>query len=540
MKNLIERHWMSLLGVSFLFLAFIYFLKLAFNAGYFPPMARATSGLVLGVTCLFGAYAAHRSKKLKSPILEPSIIVELLAGLGTSIIYATIAYISFSDDINWPLNIIGIVLVGLSTLLSITSYKLNMRILANISIVGGFLTPLLIRAQVGQDVVLFIYIALLNLVALYLSTIKNWQELRLLSFLSTLIIYSSYYIYFEPATWGRPFFYCSSIFVVYMIGLVASSIHQGHKFDGLNLYIGLINAINFVVWSVIIFSNFNYSYAIPLSIVGVSFIATGIVIHQLAAQGKSSLASMAYLILGVLILAVSLNDLGHYFPGEGMLNIVSAASWLFIGASFLSIGLFLRNQVCFAIGLMTWAMTLFFWFTVAWKVAWPAHYIPFLNPGALVWFGFAITGFSFSKLIQSHNHALEIKNANNIGLVMAIISHIVIGGLITIQLSNAWKAYEISLNLSFVMSVSWFVYALSLFIWGAYVRNKVFKYFGTAVIALTTLKIMFFDLRAETNVYKVILLIIVGGIALLINFINNKWLSPDEPQKSPTTQIEEA
>ena len=44
MKTLIEKHWISFLGIGFVFLAFIYFLKLAMDLGWMPPEARAATG----------------------------------------------------------------------------------------------------------------------------------------------------------------------------------------------------------------------------------------------------------------------------------------------------------------------------------------------------------------------------------------------------------------------------------------------------------------------------------------------------------------
>ena len=188
MKSTLEKHWISFLGIGFIFLAFIYFLKLAIDLGWMPPEARAATGLVLGVTGLFAAYTFFHKKY--------GLVAETVGGLGTCIIYATIAYASFSDQIQWSANVIGIDTICLSAAVIIIGYKLNMRVLVLISLLGGLLTPLIIKASHEQDFVLFLYVFAINICALYLSAVKNWREIRIVTFVATLALYVSYYFSF--------------------------------------------------------------------------------------------------------------------------------------------------------------------------------------------------------------------------------------------------------------------------------------------------------------------------------------------------------
>ena len=218
MKDFVKKYWITLLGVGFIFLAFLYFLKLAIDLEWIPPTARAAIGMAIGLSGLFAGYTLVSRTK--------GMFGEIAAGLGTSILYATFAYASFSKDIQWSANALMISLIALSSLVTIVGYRMNMRILVFLSLLGALLTPVVIRAHVEQDWLLFLYVLVINIAALWLSAIKDWQELRVMSFVATVFIFISYYLYFDPESWGKPFFYASSLFLVYMTGLILASFHE--------------------------------------------------------------------------------------------------------------------------------------------------------------------------------------------------------------------------------------------------------------------------------------------------------------------------
>jgi hypothetical protein len=73
------------------------------------------------------------------------------------------------------------------------------------------------------------------------------------------------------------------------------------------------------------------------------------------------------------------------------------------------------------------------------------------------------------------------------------------------------------------LTVSWGIYALLLFVWGAYRRQMLFRAFGSVVLLIVACKAMFMDLEGEEMLYKVIVLLILGGISFLITWINGRW-----------------
>lgn len=135
MFETIKKHWIASLGTFFIFLAFLYFLKMAIEMDLVPPIARAAIGLVSGVSCLFGGYILHKKNRTS--------LSEVLSGFGVSVMYATFTYSSFSESVNWSINTVFVSIVTLSSVVAYVSYKFNMRKLIFVSMLGGLFSPLI-------------------------------------------------------------------------------------------------------------------------------------------------------------------------------------------------------------------------------------------------------------------------------------------------------------------------------------------------------------------------------------------------------------
>ncbi len=529
---MIKKNWIGLVGILFIFLAFLTVLKIGFDEGWIPEEAKIALGLVLGVTGLFIGYSFYKKDK--------KIIAEISAGLGTGILYATFAYSSFASTIQWSANTLLISMITLSVIVCFVGFKFDMRVLSNISLAGGLLTPIIIRANSEQIFLLFCYVLILNMVSIYLSVLKNWTEIRLISFVATFIVYFIYYSFFKPESWEKPFFYISSFFLVYMAGIIFSSWKTRDKFEGINLYLGILNGLNFTIWSIFILRSFHTSYAIPLIIVGFVFICASVLIYFISEGSK--LPPMLYLIIGLALIAISGGDFGRLFSTKGMNFVVNALIWTFIVSVLYYISYILKEEIGILVSMAAFMIVFLYWFSNAWDVDWVewfgVKYIPFINPGALVWIALASLGFFIS--ISLDNLGAESKDTKikiagmppgDYSLILAIVSHIVVGGLLTIQIENTWKAYDYKfLGVESASSFSWIVYSLVLFLWGSHTKSKVFRIFGSIVLVATTLKVLFSDLSGESTLYKAIFLLIIGLVILLIAFVNQKWEEKENSQ----------
>ena len=531
MNEFIKKNWMNLLGGLFLFSAMLYFFQLAITEGWLPPAARVAIGLLAGTTLIYYGYTRYK--------IQVNVAAELLSGLGSALVYATFAYASFSIEINWSVNAIIIAMLSFSSLITYIGYKLEMRKLAFIALLGGLITPIILKAPEEQIFVLFLYVLIINVFALYLSASKDWLELRVMSFFVTAAIYITYYIYFEPEHWQEPMRYISIFFVVYFIGLLASGFFDKEKFEGLNLWMSIINAINFVFWSIFILSAFAVPYAVPTLIVGVLFILSSAFIQKRV--GSAALPTVFYFLLGVILISIAGSDLAANFHEKGMNHVINVSIWLFLTGLIYIASLYSKVYFAKYIAIAAWVFTLIHWYSVAWSVEWVRwfglEFIPFVNPGALVWIGLAITGFIFSdsfreKDAKSKDFPYEDKR-DWVALALALASHTVVGGLLTIQIQNTWDAYQLEFaSVNIFLSISWMVYALGMFLWGAYADQQPFRLIGSAFVIITSVKVFLLDLRGSSTIYMASVLLILGIIVLVIARIDKFWRIKHEKNKA--------
>ena len=522
MNEFIKKNWINMLGGLFLFAATLYFFNLIISEGWLPPAARVAIGLLAGTTLIYYGYVKYK--------VHANLATELLAGLGSAVVYATFAYASFSVEINWSVNAIIIAMLSFTGLIAYIGYTQEMRKLSLIALLGGLVTPIVLKAPEEQVFVLFLYVFILNSFALYLSAVKKWPELRLMSFLVTLVIYITYYVYFEPLSWQKPMFYISVFFVVYFVGLMIAGLYEKEKFEGLNLWMNIINAINFVFWSIFILNSFTVPYALPTLLVGILFIISSAVIQKRI--GVSAMPTIFYFLLGVILISISGSELATNFHDKGMHHVINVSIWLFLTVIIFIAGNYTKVSFARFLALAAWTFTFIYWYIVAWDVEWVRwfglEFIPFINPGALVWIGLAITGFVFSDRFRAKEGkriSFPYDNRNDwVALALAFASHSVVGGLLTIQIQNTWDAYQLEfVNVNIFLSISWMVYALSLFAWGAYSDQLPFRFMGSAVVIITSIKVFLEDIRGSSSIYIAIFLVIIGLIVLLIARIDKYW-----------------
>ncbi len=522
MKEFIQKHWVSALGLGLIFTGFLYFLNLAMDRGWLPLELRIALSVTAGFSAIYFGFKNYEFGK--------KLMGEVLSGMGTSILYATIGYLSFSEAIHWSTGALLVSMAALSILVGVIAVKKDMRVLFQISLIGGMITPFFIEAVDTMDQPLFLYMLMLNLSALIISVQKNWGEMKVIAFIGSLGLYAVYYSLFDPVQWTKPFFYVSSLFVVYTVGLLVSSFKQNKSFEGVDLYLGVINSVNFVFWSIIIFKEFSLPHAIPLLIVGVIFLGIATFIY-LSTGKKMSLGLGTYSIIGLLVMAIAGQDLGLIYNEGGMNHVISASVWLFIIGLVYFAGRSVKAIRLIYGSILAFFVLIIYWYSVAWSVEWVEmfgiRYIPFLNAGALIWMGMTFLGLSYSRFSEK-NPLPGVSKSDNalVTNVLALVSHLLIGGLLTIQILNLWEAYDLTfISKGLSLSLCWFIYSLILFLWGAKSRQKLFSILGGFVLLFSTCKVFLFDLSGDSSLQKVLFLMTLGAVTLLIAKVRNKALS---------------
>ncbi|KEO80845.1 DUF2339 domain-containing protein [Tumebacillus flagellatus] len=518
MIQFFKRNWITLLGALFLILAFSYLFKYAVDQGWISDGPKIAAGLLVGVAVvLFGV------RKLLG---RNVILGQVVTGLGVALLYTTCSFAGVYFDL-WSSMTVFLSMLIITVGVTALAYRSNLRILMHISLLGGLVSPLVLQPENDQVFSLFLYLLVINAAFFFLSIKKNWFELRAEAFVGTWLLYLVYYVHFDPTTWTLPFLYAASAFVFYIIGFLYSSWQQNRHFEGLNLYLGFANGVLFTLWALLLTDGV-VSYTVPLAGMGVIYLLAALIVYM--GNRTATLALYSKLIAGILLLLVSASEFGRGWEFKPLLSVYF---WALVSAAVMITGQRRSRDLYKWIASCVWVCISLYWFFTTWDAPlglWFNTFIPFLNTSGVAWILLAVLGFYYSVKVQFQAGKAD---AESISTFFAVSSHIMVGGLLTFQIRNLWRYYDLNhSNLYLSLSISWGVYALLLFLWGAYSKQAAFRWFGSIVLGLVALKTIFIDLSGSDTIYKVLVLFLLGAITLAIAYINNKWKSHPKDQDS--------
>ncbi|WP_042159750.1 DUF2339 domain-containing protein [Paenibacillus gorillae] len=523
--TLIKKHGTSLLGALFVLIACITLFKYTIDRGWINDSMKIGLGLLFGTgLAIAGFRLQHRP-----------IVSQIVMGLGASLLYMTVSF----SGIFYGLWDSMTVLLGMSVITiaaAVYAYRFDSRLLMNIALLGGLLSPLTMRPETDQVFALFVYLLVINCAFLYLSIVKGWTELRTAAFAGSWLLYTVYFFQFNPLLdgfWSMPIRYALAAFLFYQIAFLVSSWKNKLSFDGLNLYLSVANGVLFGFWALLIWKN-DLHYAYPLIFIGLVFMLSGFVVNRLV--HKVDAAVSVYWTVGLLLFLLALNQAGN---GMEIKPLVNVFVWSIISIVLLVLGRINKWLAANLISVAIWIIVGFYWYIVTWSTPrgeWFGVYIPFLNWGAVAWMLLAAIGFYYATSMNMSG--LKAGSNRLLANIYATLSHLIIGGLLTRQIENIFTEYfngSSGIYMKLTLTVTWGVYALLLFLWGAYRRESWFRWFGSAVLLLVAVKAIFMDLSGKESLYKVVVLLLLGVISFAISWINNKW-GEGEAQKQKQHQ----
>jgi uncharacterized membrane protein len=169
---------MARIGVVLLFIGVGFLLKYTIEQVYVPISVRLAGVALGGIVLLALGWRLRESRFAYAMALQ---------GGGIGILYLTVFAALRLYSMVPPLAAFAI-MVWISATSSWLAIKQDAIALAALSVVGGFLAPILTSSNTGSHVMLFSYYALLNAGILGIAWFKAWRSLNLLGFAFTFII----------------------------------------------------------------------------------------------------------------------------------------------------------------------------------------------------------------------------------------------------------------------------------------------------------------------------------------------------------------
>lgn len=186
----------------------------------------------------------------------------LVAG-AIAIFYFTIAisfheYKLFGQEVAFS---IMVVITAFSCLISLSYNRMELAIL---SLIGGFLAPFMVSTGSGNYIVLFTYIAILDIGILTLAYFKKWQLLHILAFVFTMLLFGSWVLidtYSITPHYLGALIFGFIFYLIFIITNIINNLRTKGSFSKMQLAMLTINNFVFYGIGMLVLSKYNIEFS---------------------------------------------------------------------------------------------------------------------------------------------------------------------------------------------------------------------------------------------------------------------------------------
>jgi uncharacterized membrane protein len=237
LEALIAGRWLNRIGILALIIAVSFFLKYAFDNNWIGPTGRVTIGVLLGAAMLpwsqwlLGKGYSYFSEGIVA-LGQATLLLSIWAGCHY--------YTLFSNSVGFA----GMVVV--TAVMAAIALGRDSERIALLSLLGGFLIPLLLNTGKDQQVALFTYLLILGAGLLVIAARRDWRSLAPVAFLFTqFYFWASYSSAYRPDKLERTLVFATLFFLLYCALPVLSTIRFS-SLDGTGMFLVLANSLAYL------------------------------------------------------------------------------------------------------------------------------------------------------------------------------------------------------------------------------------------------------------------------------------------------------
>jgi uncharacterized membrane protein len=521
-ESIIGRRWLGWAAVCVILFAAAFFLKYAFDNRWIGELGRVAIGVAVGVSMTMSGFKYHkRNWRIFSQILTAGGVVLLYLS-----VYAAFGYYHLATQkaAFVYLAILVAEAAGLALLYDAPA-------IAIMALIGGFLSPILLRSDRDQYRSLFGYIAALDLGALAL--LKHWPGLGSLAFAGTHLLFWLWYgDNYHPRKLGAVMVFQTGVFLIFLLAHLGKQLvrRQTATFEDLGLLV--INPFVFFATAYHLLNPEHHDW-MGVFAIGMALLYAGSAKFLLdrAATTRSEL---------LLMIGVALTFVTIAIPIQLRSNWITIA-WSFEAVVILWAGIETNAQrlratahILFGLALMR----LVFWDT-------PGESRPMFTPVLNKYFlsSLVVTAclfaaaFVYQKVGQrkqifapKHRLVILLVAIGTLWFVMSVETHTFFAARAAAQKLVEDASHERWLG-QMALSVLWSIYAGALAAIGFARRSAGMRWAALALFGLTVTKAMLVDIAQLQQLYRVIVFLVLGLLLLLVAWGYQKAFHSRESSK---------
>jgi uncharacterized membrane protein len=510
LESLIGRRWIGWVAVLLILFATGFFLKYAFDNRWIGEVGRVAIGIFAGVVMTMLGYRYFtRGWKVFS---------QILTGGGVVLLYLS-AYAAFGYYHLIPQRAAFVFVAILIAEAAALALLYEAPAIAIMALIGGFITPLLLHSDRDQHLSLFGYIVALDVGALAL--LKHWRGLRTIAFLGSHILFWLWYNeHYHEQRLVAVLLFETALFVIFLVAhLIARLLRRINSLNNEDLWLLGVNP--FVFFATIyhllnpVYHDWMGVFAIVMALV---YAGTAKLLLDRTAWHRIELLTLIGIALTFVTLAIPIQLRSNWIT---IAWSVEALMMLWAGIETRAVRLRIGAGTLFGLALAK----LIFWDT---PYGYRGAFIPVFNRYFLS--SLAVVGCLFAA-VAIYQRLGKQKNISATGFKLALLLAAVISLWIvcSIETHTFFVARALAARLpedashqrwlgQMALSVVWATYAAVLAAIGFVRRSSATRWASLSLFALTVVKAMLVDIAQLQQLYRIIVLLVLGVLLLLVTW----------------------
>lgn len=298
LEERIGGKWFLKIGIVAIVLGLSFFLKYAYDNDWIGPAGRVAIGIICGLVLLALGEKTIRKYKLYGQVMSGGGIVALYLS-----IYAALNFYSLINHSAAFLFMAAITALGVAL-----SVRYNAPPLIITSVLGGFMTPLLVASGQNQQFALFSYIILLDLSVLAVSYFKKWPWLEIIGFIGTWFIFSAWAgEYYSADQLFSTFVFLTIFFIIFSISAFIYNLASKSASSGIEQGLTLAAAfIYFVSANALLDKDFHYLLGFFTLLLAIYYFVWAYFVRWRTPSDENLANFLAFLTVAFLTIAIPL------------------------------------------------------------------------------------------------------------------------------------------------------------------------------------------------------------------------------------------
>jgi len=500
-ETIIGGRWLNRIGIVALIGAAAYFLKYAFDNNWIGPSGRVAIGILLGAAMLpWSQWLLRRGY---------SYFSEGIAGLGAAVMYLSIwagcqYYTLFSRDAGFYAMIV--ITAGMA---AVALGRDSQRI-ALLSLVGGFITPILVSTGKDEQVVLFTYLLILGAGLLVIELRRDWRSLTPVSFLFSLIYFWGWYAeFYRSAKLERTLVFATLFLLLYALVPILRAV----KSSGVNEIDLLLALANSLAYLVALYVMLWPSDRWPMTLLVLALSAAHVVVARLIPPPKSGESPRMRFLFAGLALTFATLAIPIRLDGKWITLAFAIEGAVLVWTGFRSLTGGLRGA-----GYLLLAISAF-------------RLLAFSLPARQFLFNERFTTYAaliacLAAVLYASREHLPSLSGEERGLLGFLSVAVNFFALLALSL-ELWDYFgrqrglgiDSALAQHLALSLLWTAYASVLIVFGIQRKSALLRWQALALFGLVVVKVFIYDSSFLERFYRIVSFFILGLVLLIVSFV---------------------